>query len=77
MLFRQQNTIESLELDNRALLMEIGTLRLERRKYIQNEELLTDSLALVQSQLASAKAAYERDVLAMRPLVERQVTRQF
>jgi len=70
---RQQTTIESLELDNRALTTEIDTLRLERRRLLQSEGALTDTLYLLQSQLDNARASYERDVLAMRPFVEKQV----
>ena len=72
-LFRQQNTINTLELDNRSLTLEINSLRLDRRKLIQNVAVLTDNNTLLQSQLNNARAAFEREILSLKPTVERQV----
>eukprot|EP01041_Mallomonas_annulata_P008459 gene8459-17436_t len=69
-LFRLQNTIELLEKGNRALSEEMDGVRREQRLLTQTSGELRDKLYYTQNLLKSTKAAYERDMRTVKPLVE-------
>ena len=74
-IIRQQEVIESLELKVFELQRALERSVQDHRQSIQQSSYKNDQLINCRSQLASAKAAYERDVSKLQPLVEEQISK--
>lgn len=70
---RQLEEIQALEAKCRKLTKETTNLTTENRELHQSIHHKNDRIQHMESQLSSARSAYETDILKLQPVVERQV----
>lgn len=72
-LFEKQTKIESLEYMIKSQQLDIDSLKLEKRRIVQEKIILSEEIMMLQTRLDRATQAYQRDITSTKPVLEKQV----